>query len=61
MQESCEAGVAAARVLQEGLIVQQLQQIDDQEKLKNRKAIKALIHYTYFLARHHSPHTTNFD
>ena len=45
--QSCEAEVAATRALQEGLIVQQLQQIGDQEKLKNRTAIKALICYTH--------------
>ena len=59
--QSCEAEVAAARALQEGSIVQQLQQIGDQENLKNRMAIKVLIHYTHFLARRHIPHTTNFD
>ena len=57
----CEAEVAAAMALQEGLIVQQLQQIGDQEKLKNRMAIKALICCTHFLACCHIPHTTKFD
>ena len=38
----CEAEIAAARTLQEGSIVRQLQQIGDQEKLKNRMAIEAL-------------------
>ena len=58
----CEAEVAAARALQEGSIVQQHQQIiGDQEKLKNRMAIKALIRCTHFLARRHIPHTTNLD
>ena len=59
--QSCETEMAAARALQEGSIIQQLQQIGDQEKLKNRMAIKALIHCTHFLARRHIPHTTNFD
>ena len=59
--QSCEAEMAAARALQEGSIIQQLQQIGDQEKLKNRMAIKALIRCTHFLARRHIPHTTNFD
>ena len=59
--QSCKAEVAAARALQDRLIFQQLQQIGDQEKLKNRMAIKALICCTHFLARHHIPHTTNFD
>ena len=60
--KSCEAEVAAAIALQEGSIVQQLQQIGDQEKLKNRMAIKeALTRCTHFPARPHIPHTTNFD
>ena len=59
--QSCEAELAVARELQEGPIIQQLQQIGAQEKLKNRIAIKALILCTYFLARLHTPHTTNFD
>ncbi len=58
---SCEAEVAAARALQEGSVIQQLQQINDEEKSKNRMVIKALIHCTHFLARRHIPHTTNFD
>ena len=49
--QSREAEMATARALQEGSIVQQLQQIGDQEKLKNRLAIKALIRCTHFVAR----------
>ena len=41
---SCEAEKAAARALQEESIIQQLQQIGEQEKMKNRMTIKALIH-----------------
>ena len=58
---SCEAEKAAARALQEGSIIQQLQQIGEQEKMKNRTAIKALICCTHFHARCHIPHITNFD
>ena len=58
---SCEAEKAAARALQEGSIIQQFQQIREQEKMKNRMAIKALIRCTHFLARRHIPHMTNFD
>ena len=50
-----------ARALQEESMVQQLQQIGDQEKLKYRMASKALIRCTHFLARCDNPHTTNFD
>ncbi len=53
---SCEAEMAAATALQEGSVIQQLQQINDEEKLKNRMAIKALIRCTHFLARRHIPH-----
>ena len=48
---SCEAEKAVARALPEGSIIQQLQQIGEQEKMKNRMAIKALIRCTHFLAR----------
>ena len=58
---SCEAEKAAARALQEGSIIQQLQQIGEQEKMKNRMAIKALTRCTHFLARRHISHMTNFD
>ena len=58
---SCEAEKAAARALQEGSIIQQLQVIGEQEKMKNRMAIKALIRCTHFLARRHIPHMSNFD
>ena len=49
------------RVLQEGSTIQQLQQIGEQENMKNRMSIKALIHCTYFLVCHHILHMTNFD
>ena len=39
----------------------QLQHVADEDRLKNRKAIKAFIRYTHFLARQHIAHTTNFD
>ena len=58
---SCEAEKAATRALQEGSIIQQLQQIGEQEKMKNMIVIKALIHCTHFLAIRHIPHMTNFD
>ena len=48
---SCEAKKAAARALQDESIIQQLQQIREQEKMKNRMAINPLIHCTHFPAR----------
>ena len=54
--QSCEAEVPAAG---KSTIVQQLLQIGDQEKLKNRMAIlKPLFMCTHFLTHHH---TTSFD
>ena len=58
---SCEAQIAAARAMQGGSIVQQLQRVGETERLKNRAAIKSLIHCTHFLGRHHIPHTTTFS
>ena len=58
---SWEVEKDVARALQEESIIQQLQQIGEQEKMKNRMAIKALIRCTHFLAHRHIPHMTNFD
>ena len=56
-----QAALAAEGALREGSIMQQLQNVERQERLKNRAAIKSLIHCTHFLVRQHIPHTTNFD
>ena len=58
---SCEAKKAAAKALQEGSIIQQLQQIGEQEKMKNRMAIKALICCTHFLVRRATSPHEQFD
>ena len=42
-------------------IITQLQNVGELQRLQNRKAIKALIRYTHFLALQHIAHTTNFD
>ena len=55
-----EAELLAARARTEGSILQQLHTIGEEEKMKNRKAIKALLRCAHFLARNHIPHTTNF-
>lgn len=52
------AALAAEGALREGSIVQQLQKVDRQERIRNRAAIKSLIRCTHFLTRQH---TTNFD
>ena len=56
---SCEADCEGA--LQVGAIIQQLQQIVQQENMKNRMAIKALLCCTHFLTRHHISYMTKFD
>ena len=59
--QTCQALLLAKQALRQGTIAQQLQQISDEEKKKNRSAIKALIHYTHFWAHRHIAHTTKFD
>ena len=56
-----EAELAVSTAMQVGSIAQHLQHIGEQERMKNRVAIKALICCTHFLARRHIPHMTNFD
>ena len=56
-----QAEIFAARARKDGSVVQQLQRIGEQEKIRNRKAIKAFLRCTHFLARQHIPHTTNYD
>ena len=52
----CEAELLAARARKEGSsIIQQLQIIGEQERIKNRSSIKPLL-CTHFLARQHSSH-----
>ena len=58
---SCQLVVEADRARKEGSIISQLQNVGEQQRLQNRKAIKALIRCTHFLARQHIAHTTNFD
>ena len=58
---SCQLDVEAGRVKKEGTIISQLQNVGEQQRLQNSKAIKALTLYTHFLAHHHIAHTTNFD
>ena len=42
-------------------IVQQLQKVGMQERMRNRAAVKSLIRCTHFLTRQHIAHTTNFS
>ena len=41
-------------------IVHQLQRVGEQERTKNRIAIKTFLRCTHFLCKQHIPHTTNF-
>ena len=59
--QACQASMLAERAAREGTIMQQLQQITDEEKMKNRAAVKALIHCPHFLAHQHIAHSTNFE
>ena len=58
---SCQLDVEADRARKEGSIISQLQNVGEQQRLQNRKVIKALIRCTHFLAHQHIAHTTNFD
>ena len=51
----------ADRARKEGSIISQLQNVGEQQRLQNRKAVEALIRSTHFLAHQHITHTTNFD
>ena len=59
--QAFQASMLAERAGRAGTIMQQLQQITDEEKMKNRAAVKALIHCPHFLARQHIAHSTNFE
>ena len=47
--------------LRQGSVTQQLRQIGDEERMRNRKCIENLIRCTHFLVCHHIPHTTNYE
>ena len=57
----CQLDVEADRARKEGSIVSQFQSVGEQQRLQNRKVIKALIRCTHFLYHLHIAHTTNFD
>ena len=58
---SCQLDVEADRARKEGSIISQLQNVGEQQRVQNMKAIKALIRCTIFLAHQHIAHTTNYD
>ena len=59
--QACQSSMLAERAAREGTIMQQLQQITDEEKMKNRAAVKALICYSHFIAHQYIAHSTHFE
>ena len=58
--QSCEAQLAADNAVHQGSVIQQLQQVQERERLKYREAIKSPIRCTHFLTRNHIAHATTF-
>ena len=56
-----QTALAYQTSLHEGSVIQQLQCLSEQERIRNRAAVKSFIRCAHFLARQHIPHTTNFD
>ena len=52
---------AAAPALRKGSVLQQMPQLKESERQKNRLAIKSLLRCTHFLTHNHTAHTTNFE
>ena len=59
--QSCATEADAATSVKGGSITQLIQSVRDQQKMKNRMAIKVLLRCTHFLTRRHIAHTTNFE
>ena len=59
--DSCQAALLSNQAKAHGTVAQQLQQIDEGQRKKNREALKALVRCAHYLARHHIAHTTNYD
>ena len=57
---ACQTETATASALREGSVLQQMHQLEESERLKNRSAIKSLLRCTHILARNRIAHTTNF-
>jgi len=56
-----QAALAHLTTQHTGSVIQQLQNVAEQERVLNRKAIKSFFRCAHFLAPQHIPHTTNFD
>ncbi len=59
--DSCQASLLSHQAKKHGTLAQQLLEISETQRSKNREAIKAFIRCAYYLARHHIAHTTNYD
>ena len=59
--QACAADLAVATTLRDGTIIEQIQNVSEQQRVKNWTDIKALLRCTHFRTLHHIPHTTNFD
>ena len=59
--DSCQLALQADQAGTHGTIAQQLQQVEQDQRKKNREAIKALVRCAHYLVRHHVAHTTNYD
>ena len=46
---------------QAGSVIQHLQDVADQDQMKNRAAVKCFLCCAHFLAHQQNPHTTNFE
>ena len=58
----CEAELLVSKARkEESSIIQQLQIIGEQERIKNRSVIKALLLCTHFIAQQYIPCTNDFD
>ena len=59
--ECCQIALQAKQAETHGTIAQQLQQIQEGQRMKNREDIKALVRCANYLVHHHIAHTTNYD
>ena len=56
-----QAVLAHQASLHTGLVIQQLQNVAEQERMMNSAAVKSFFRCAHFVARQHIPHTTNFE
>ncbi len=59
--DSCQASLLSHQAKKHGTVAQQLLEISETQRSKNREAINTFIRCAHYLARHHIAHTTNYD